>query len=139
MASYKFCYDDKEYELGENNCDYFLNDEEKPVSGIGREDVLRLLKDSDEVDFSIEYYDQPCHNCFYGREEKAKAFKFLEYHFYVFTRNNEYVISTISKEYIDTSFDRLLKKGMVDNSYIVSIMVCSSCGNYSIEIEECEV
>lgn len=139
MANYKFRYDDKEYELSENNCDYFLNDEEKPVAGIEREDILMLLGESREVDFGLEYYDRPCHNCFYGRDEKAKAFKFLEYHFYIFTRNNEYVTSTISKEYTDTSFNKLFKMGKVDNSYIASITVCVNCGNYSIEIEQCEV
>lgn len=139
MTSYKFSFDDNEYELGENNCDYYINDEEKPVTGIEREDILMLLSHSGVVDFSLEYYDQPCHNCFYGKEEKSKAFKFLEYHFYIFTRNNEYVISSISGEYKDASFNKLLKRGRVDNSYIVSIMVCRNCGNYSIEIEQCEV
>lgn len=139
MEKYKFKFGDNEYELGEANCDYFLIDEENPITGINREDVLTLLSQSDEVDFDTEYYDQPCHSCFYGKEEKARTFKFLEYHFYVFAKNNKYIISTISKEYLDTSFNKLLKRKMVDNSYIVSIMVCSNCGNYSIEIEECEV
>jgi hypothetical protein len=139
MKSYKFNLNEKEYELGENNCDYYVNDEEKPVMGIEREDILGFLSQSEGVEFGLEYYDQPCHNCLYGKEEKTKAFKFLEGHFYIFTKNNEYVISSISKEYKDTSFNKLLKKGKVDNSYIVSIMVCSNCGNYSIEIEQCEV
>lgn len=139
MKSYKFNFDGKEYELNEDNCDYFINDEAEPVTGIEREDILSLLSQSDNADFSMEYYDQPCHNCFSGKEEKAKAFKFLEYHFYIFTKNNEYVISSISGEYIETSFNKLLKSGKADNSYIVSIMVCRNCGNYSIEIEQCEV
>lgn len=139
MTSYKFRYDDKEYMLEEKNCDYFANDEEKPVIGFGREDVLDLLKNSEEVDFGPEYYDQPCNNCFHVGKGKAKAFRFLEYHFYIFTRDNEYIISTISGEYVDTSFNKLLKRGKVDNSYIVSIIVCCNCGNYSIEIEECEI
>lgn len=139
MKSYKFNFDDKEYELNKDNCDYYLNDEEKPVKGIERESILTLLNESQEVDFSLEYYDQPCHNCFYGKEEKAKAFKFLEYHFYIFTKNSEYLLSSISGEYMKTSFNKLLKSGKADNSYIVSIMVCGNCGNYSIEIEQCEV
>lgn len=139
MLEYKFSYGDKEYELGENNCDYFIIDEENPITGINREDILTLLTQIEEADFDTEYYDQPCHSCFYGKEEKARVFKFLEYHFYVFTKSNKYVISTISKEYMGTSFNKLLKRGIVDNSYIVSIMVCSNCGDYSIEIEECEV
>lgn len=139
MMDYKFTFNEKEYELGENNCDYYVNDEEKPVAGIEREDILKLLSESEGIDFSLEYYDQPCNNCLYGQEEKAKAFNFLEGHFYIFTKNNEYVMSSISKEYVDTSFTKLFKKGRVDDSYIVSITVCSHCGSYSIEIEQCEI
>lgn len=139
MMGYKFTFNDKEYILGENNLDYILNDEEKPVTGIKRDDILTLLGKSDEVDFSLEYYDQPCSNCFYGKESRARAFKFLEYHFYILTKNNEYIISSISEDYKYTSFNKLLREGKVDKSYIVSIMVCVNCGNYSIEIEQCEI
>jgi hypothetical protein len=139
MISYKFKFDEKEYELGEENCDYFLIEEEKPVTGISMEDILNLLSQGEEIDFNMEYYDQPCNNCLHGKEEKEKSFKFLEYHFYIFTKSGEYVMSSISKEFIDTSFTKLLKKGKADDSYIVSIMVCGNCGNYSIEVEQCEI
>ena len=32
-----------------------------------------------------------------------------------------------------------LNRGLVDDSYIVSLMVCDNCGNYAIEIEQCEI
>ena len=37
------------------------------------------------------------------------------------------------------SFNRLQREGLVDNSYIVSIIVCAGCGAFNIEIEEFEI
>jgi hypothetical protein len=139
MEQYKFSFNDKVYELREDNCDYILNDEEKPVSGIELSDILGILNQADEIQFDTEYYDQPCENCDSGKQGKSKVFKFLEYYFYIFTRGGKYVISSISKEYGDTSFNKLLSQKSVDNSYAVIIAVCIDCGNYSIEIEQCEI
>jgi hypothetical protein len=139
MSKYSFVYNSKEYELAENNCRYVISDEEHPVTGIDKSDVLELLCRREAVDFDIEYYDQPCQNCQAGKIEKNKYFKFLEYHFFIFTKNGRYVISSISKEYENTSYGKLLKQGIVDGSYIVSVIVCIECGEYSIEIEQCEV
>lgn len=139
MEKYRFIYKNKEYELGEDNCSYVINDEENPATGIERSDILELLGQQETVDFDLEYYDQPCQNCKAGKKEKDKYFKFLEYHFFIFTKKSRYVISSISKEYEDISFSKLLKQGIADNSYIVSVMVCSECGDYSIEIEQCDV
>jgi hypothetical protein len=139
MEGFKFTKNDKSYELNEKNCNYLSNAEERPVIGIGIADIIELLKQQEDINFELEYYDLPCENCRDGLEEKAKYFKFLEYHFFILTKKERYVISTISKEYENTSFNKLLKKGLVDNSYIVSITVCANCGDYSIEIEPCEL
>lgn len=139
MNTYKFNYNDKIYELGEENFNGLINDDENPVIGFEVSDILDLLNQHDEVDFNMEYYKQPCENCLWGKEEKAKYFNFLEYHFYIFTKDGEYVISNISKEYENTSFKRLLNAKRVDNSYIVSVMVCANCGDYSVDIEEVTV
>ena len=137
--NYKFTYDDIVYELNDNNFSELINDEEKPVSGINKDDVLKLLNEYEDVDFELSYFDQTCQRCFGGVKEKEKYFKFLEYYFYIFTKNGEYVISSIDKEYENTSFNKLLKAGKVDNSYIVSVLVCANCKEYSIVIEECEI
>lgn len=129
---------DKAYELGENNLEYFLNDEEKPVRGIDRESIIKLLLEGEEVSFSKEYYDEPCGNCLNGKVYGQKYFKFLEYHFFIYTKDGNYVISNISKDRKD-NFSTLLNRGLVDDSYIVSLMVCDNCGNYAIEIEQCEI
>jgi hypothetical protein len=139
MENYKFHYNDKEYELGERNCSGVLNDEEHPVRGIDRLELLELLNQQEIVDFDIEYYDQPCEKCLSGENEKSNYFKFLEYHFFIYTKKGEYVSSSISKDDENMTFHKLLKKGIVDNSYIVSVAVCVACGEYFIEIEQCEV
>ncbi len=139
MASYTFDYEDKSYELREDNLTAFVNDQEQEVQGIYESLVLELLENYNEVDFKAEYYEEPCEECKAGIKEKAKHFDFLEFHFYIFTKDNKYIISNISKEYENTSYNRLIRGGQVDNSYIVSVIVCKSCGSYSIELEQCEV
>jgi len=139
MAEYKFVYNGKEYRLVEDNCSYVLNDEENPVEGIGKSDILELLNRSESVEFGIEYYDEPCENCQARKKDKEKFFEFLEYHFFIFAKKSRYIISSISKEYESSSLTKLLKQGVVDNSYIVSIIVCVECGDYSIEVEQCEI
>jgi len=139
VNKYSFMYHDREYLLGEDNFSYMINDEEDPVTGIQRSDILELLSRKGTVDFEAEYYDEPCQNCLAGKKEKSRYFKFFEYHFFIYTKKGEYVISNISEEYENGSFGRLLKKGAVDNSYIVSIAVCAECGDYSIEITQCDV
>lgn len=139
MSSYQFTYNEKTYALGKDNCSYLMNDEEHPVAGIEIDDILELLNQGEGADFDLKYYGQPCQNCHGGKEEKAKFFKFLEDHFYIFTKNGAYVMSSLSKEFTNTSVTKLLKEGKIDNSFIVSIIVCINCEEYSIEIEQCDV
>ena len=139
MTEYKFTYKDIEYILNEKNCSELINDEEKPVKGITVEDILSMLKESESTDFDIEYYQEACPECLAGVKEKQKFFGFLEYHFYIFTKKGEYVISDISKEYEGLSFNKLSRQGKVDDSYIVSIIICEKCQDYIIQIENCLV
>lgn len=139
MTEYKFTYEDMEYILNEKNCSELINDEEKPVKGITVENILSMLKESENTDFDIEYYQEACPECLAGVKEKQKFFGFLEYHFYIFTKKGEYVISDISKEYKGLSFNKLSRQGKVDDSYIVSIIICEKCQDYIIQIENCLV
>ena len=77
MKNYKFVYNNKEYELGEENCSYIINDEEHPVIGIERDNIIELLCQQEMVDFDIEYYDQPCQNCLDRKKKKASISNFL--------------------------------------------------------------
>ena len=138
MSEYKFNYDEKEYILNEDNCSGLLNDEEKPVKNINLSNIIELLKQNDN-DFDVEYYQEACPECLAGVKEKEKFFPFLEYHFYIYTKNQEYVISDISKDYEGLSFNKLSRSNKVDDSYIVSIIICENCQDYIIQIENCIV
>ncbi|SCH39122.1 MULTISPECIES: DUF3785 family protein [unclassified Romboutsia] len=139
MSEYKLSFDEKEYLLNENNCSGLINDEDKPVKGINIENILDILNDNEDADFDVEYYQEACPECLAGVKEKEKFFPFLEYHFYIFTKNQEYIINDVCKEYEGLSFNKLSKSNKVDDSYIVSIIICKNCGDYIIQIENCIV
>ena len=139
MSEYKFTYKDTEYILNANNCSELINDEEKTVKGITVDSILNILNEADDVDFDIEYYQEACPECLAGVKEKQKFFGFLEYHFYILTKKCEYVISDISKAYKGLSFNKLSRQGKVDDSYIVSIIICEKCQDYIIQIENCAI
>ena len=136
---YKFSFDGKEYILGEDNLEYFANDENQELNGIELNKILELLANSDEVDFQNAYYESCCSNCKAGKEEKKKVFDFLEYYFYAYGKDNNFVTSSIDSEYDKKSFTRLNREGLVDKSYMVTIIVCKNCGTYAVEIEEFEL
>ncbi len=135
----KFTYKEKEYNLTKENLIDFYNDEEKEVSGIDEDKILTLLENLEFIDFEEQYYQEACGECLNGVKEKQKFFEFLEYHFYIYTKNGEYIISDISKEYEGLSFNKLLRKKEVDDSYIVSVMVCSNCSKFVLQIDNCVV
>lgn len=139
MSSYKFSFDNKEYELNKDNCSDIVNDDEKPVNGFDLNEALRLLNQAEDVDFDLEYYQEACPECLDGVKEKQKFFGFLEYHFYIFTKKGKYVISDIDKSYEGQSFNKLSRAGKVDDSYIVSFIICQSCSDYIVQIENCDV
>lgn len=134
---YKFIFNDNEYILNEENCDgiFFYDDNE--IDGISIDLVLNALNQGEEVNFSTEYFADKC-SC-NSQEKIGKSYQYLEYHFYVYTRNNEYVINTLSEDYKDTSFNKLFRAGKIDDSYIINVTVCPNCGSYYIGVEQCTV
>jgi hypothetical protein len=136
---YKFIFEGREYKLVEDNLDYFMNDDINPIEDISEEKIIEILNNSDKVDFSKAFFDLPCSNCMEGKEEKKKFFDFLGYNFYIYTKDGNFIISNIDKEYEGSSFNKLHRAAKIDASYIVTINVCKHCGSYSIEIEEFEV
>lgn len=136
---FKFTFDDKEYSLREDNLEYFVNDEVNPINDIDEKKIIDILNSAENFEFSKAFFDLPCENCKEGVSEKKKFFDFLGFNFYIYTKDNQYVVSNLDKEYEGLSFNRLQKSGKINNSYIVIINVCKHCGNYSIEIEEFEV
>ncbi len=136
---YKFTFDEKEYVLNEEKLECFFNDEENPIKDIDEKRIIEILNNSDAVEFSKAYFNLPCEVCEEGVSEKKKFFDFIGYNFYIYTKDNEYVVSTLDKEYEGLSYNRLERSGKINNSYIVTINVCRHCGSYSIEVEEFEV
>lgn len=137
---FKFTFDEKEYILNDENFDLLINDEEKPVEDINKDMIIKLLNDSpEEIILDEEFYMEACPKCLAGVKEKEKFFPFLEYHFYLYTKNGKYVISTIDKDYKGKSYNKLSRVNLVDDSYIVSIIMCKHCNDYIIQIENCEV
>ena len=135
--NYKFICDEKEYILTEENCEGIFFDDENEVTGLSLDTILGALNEGEEVNFSNEYYAGIC-SCD-GQEQINKSYRYLEYHFYVYTKNNQYVLNTLSEEYKSTSFNKLFSLGKIDNSYIVNVTVCPNCGTYSIEVDQCDV
>lgn len=134
---YKFLFNNKEYILNEEKCEGIFFSSEDEVSGLTLDTILSALNEGEEVDFSKEYY---CGKCICDKQEELnKAYCYLEFHFYIYTKDNEYVINTLSKEYEDTNFNKLYNAGKVDDSYIVNVTVCPECGTYSVEVDQCEV
>lgn len=135
MENNQFIFKEKCYVLGEDNCNGIINDDESPINGLDLSDVIELLKHNEDVFFDLEYYDSSCESCGFGRAEKLKHFKFLEYHFYAFSKDGNYVQSSLSKEYEVTTLDQLFKRGIIDKCYLVSVIVCEHCGDFTIEME----
>ena len=135
--NYKFISNEKEYILSENNCEgiFFENDEK--IDGLNLDIILNALNEGEDVVFTNEYYGGKC--ICDAQERIGKSYRYLEYHFYIYTINNKYVINTICSDYKDTSFNKLFRAGKVDKSYIVNVTVCPCCGSYSVEVDECEV
>lgn len=137
--SYKLNFEGKEYNLNQEKLVGFFNDEEKEITGIDENKILEMLNNSTEVDFERTYYKEVCENCLAGKEENKKVFDYLEYYFYIYGKNGVYVSSNISNEYDGLSFTRLERQKIVDTNYIVTIIVCAHCGDFTIEIEEFEL
>lgn len=136
---YSFKYEDKTYDLDESNLIEIINDEESPIKDINIERILKLLNEGEEVEFDKAYYSSPCEVCNANFKEKKSISEYLEYYFYIYTKDGKYVISDISKEYENLTFNRLELEGKVDDSYIVTVIVCTNCSKYLVQIEELEV
>lgn len=136
---YKFIFDEKTYELSEDNFQYLIGDDEVEVKGIDLDKILELLNQKENIEFSKQYYKDPCEICWNEESTKEKYYGFLEYHFYIFTKNCEYITSSITEDYEPNSYGRLVRLGKLDNSFLVSIIVCAKCGAYEIEIEQVDM
>ncbi|WP_300349332.1 DUF3785 family protein [Clostridium sp.] len=133
---FKFTFDEKEYELSEDKMLYFFNEE---VKGFDIEKLYEILNNSEKVSFGKAYYDGPCEECKFGLDENKRSFPFLEFNMFIYTKNGEFIISNIEKNYEGLTYNKLLRTKKVDKSYLVNINVCKNCGNFGIEVEEFDI
>lgn len=134
---YNFKFEEKEYKLNKENLIEIINDEENPIEEINIETILELLQNSNNINFEKAYYAEPCDSCSF-LEGEEKVFPFLEYQFYINTKDSSFVTSNISKDSEEISFNKLKRLGKVDTSYIVFLEVCENCGEYFVVIEKVE-
>lgn len=137
--AYKFKFEEKEYTLDNENLGGFFNDEINPIEGLDESGILNLLEDGRDINFSKAFYSLACEECKEENAEKQNAYDFLEFHFYIYTKDGKIFTSTISKDYADWDYERLLSIKKIDNSYIATVIVCKNCGVFDIEIEELEM
>lgn len=132
---YKFKVEEKEYILNKENFLELINDEEVPVENFDLEEVIRLLNENN-LEFENAYYSTSCESCDANFKEKRNISEYVEGFFYIYTKDKKYIISNIDKEYEGKTYHRLEMLGEVDDSYIVSIIVCKNCGKFTVQIEE---
>ncbi|ENZ02360.1 hypothetical protein HMPREF1092_01595 [Clostridium thermobutyricum] len=132
---YKFNFEKKEYILNEESLLELINDEESPVEGFDLNEVLRLLNEGN-LEFDKAYYSSSCDSCDSNFKEKRNVSEYVEGFFYIYTKNKKYVIANIDKDYEGKTYHKLELLGEVDDSYIVSIIICKNCGKFIIQIEE---
>lgn len=137
MESVSFNYYGTQYTLDEEKCVAYLNDENQPIIGLEFEEIMSLLK-KNHLEFEVEYFESSCETCQEKEGMRLKAYPFLEYHFFAFTKDNQYVMSSLSQDYESMSYEQLEKQGKVNAMYLVSIIVCKECGEYTVEVESIE-
>ncbi len=137
MNNFKFKHKDEEFILSEDNLSYI---EAEEIQDFTIEKVLEILEEGKEkVEFDYEYYADNCEACGNSEAIDKKHYRYLEYHFYIFTKEGKYIISNISNEFETTTYSQLERMKKIDESYIVSIIICESCKNFAIEVEQCDM
>lgn len=136
---YSFKHEDRVYALEESLCDCIFNDELAPIRAAEFKHIASMFENLEQDAFQIEYYDDPCESCPPKPRGKKKLVPFLEAHFYLFTKQGEVITTSISPNFEAGSFDALLESGEVDQSYVLSAIVCPICGHFLVDIEQVEM
>lgn len=134
-----FEWNGKNYELTEDLCTGVFNDEDVPMREMEPLDFLKLLTPKFAENLDLEYYEDPCENCPPVERKKKELVPYLEGHFYLFTKKGEPVMSTLDPAYEATSYELLVNEGKVDESYVVSVVICPDCGEYQVILDQVEM
>lgn len=131
--------EEKTHVLEPSACHGFYNDEIKAVEEITVESILEMAKYLPMEAFEREYYKDDCGGCEPIERGRKQLLPYWEGHFFLFTKEQKPVMSNICPEYKETSFNQLIKKGLVDDSYVVSLIVCPACSVYQIQIDQVDM
>lgn len=129
----------EDFMIDQSNCEAFFNDELKPIANINLETALSWVHQMPQDTFALEYYEDDCESCPPTPRSKKRLVPFIEGHFYIFTKQQNVVMTSVDPVYQQGIFDVLLAKGEADDSYILSIVLCPKCKKFQIEIELCDM
>lgn len=136
---YTLQYGEQVYNLDEAHSEGIFNDDVMPIHPFDHETVSQWMVHLPNDAFELEYFEDDCEVCPPKPRGKKKLVPYLEGHFYVFTKKSEVVMTSIDPNFVQGSYDELLAKGTVDQSYILSIIVCPTCGSYQFSLEQVEM
>ncbi len=131
--------DPYEWLLSEEKCQGIFNDEILPINELTFTTVMSWMKNLDSADFELEYYEDDCEVCPTKARGKKRLVPYLEGHFYVFTKLGNVVTTSIEPSFEMGSYDALILKGEVDQSYIMSVIVCPDCGSFQLSLEQVDM
>lgn len=128
-----------EWTLKKEKCIGIFNDDIAPIKNINCDQILTWMAHLDPEVFELEYFEDDCEICPVKPRGKKKLVPYLEGHFYVFTKSGEVVSTSIDPAFVSGSYETLLLKGTVDESYILSVILCPTCGYFQVSIEQLEM
>lgn len=132
-------YEDKSWQLTKDQCQGLFNDELLPIESFDFDTVMGWMQHMDSESFELEYFEDDCEVCPPKARGKKKLVPYLEGHFYVFTKAGKPVVTSIDPGYEMGSFERMQLMGEVDQSYILSVIVCPSCGTFQLSLEQVDM
>lgn len=137
--NYTLKYGEQVYIFDEDHSEGVFNDDLMPINAIDHGIVSNWLVHMPNDGFELEYFEDDCEVCPPKPRGKKKLVPYLEGHFYVFTKKGEPVITSIDPSFVQGSYDELLALGKVDQSYILSVIVCPVCGSYQFSLEQVDM
>lgn len=137
--TYTLVREQGEWLLDEAHCQGLFNDEIEPLEPFTYEMVMNWMSHLSADAFEIEYFEDDCEICPPKPRGKKKLVPYMEAHFYVFSKNGAPVITSIEPDFVQGSFETMQLKGEVDQSYILSVILCPACGSYQLSLEQVDM
>lgn len=137
--TYKLVTEQGEWLLDAAHCQALFNDEIEPIAPFTYDMVMSWMAHLPSDAFEIEYYEDDCEICPPKPRGKKKLVPYLEAHFYVFTKGGSVVATSIEPSFVQGSFETMQLKGDVDQSYILSVILCPACGSYQLSLEQVDM